>query len=366
VLEGGKISSRQAVFLMVGMVLPTAFLFVTAGTSRLARQDGWISVLLATFVALLIARLVVSLSLRFPGKTLFQFPEVILGKWPGKVVALLYIWWYIHANAEIIREFGSFLAAAFMPETPLIVFELLIMVIAAYAVRNGLEVFTRVNEIILPLILGVVIILNILATQEMNLKKLLPVFEYGAVPVIKGAVMPAVWMGQIVTMAVLIPSLNKAREAHRIAATATSITGFFILLVIISDLATFGPQVNAGWFFPGLNKIRMIHLANFLERLDPVVMAIWVAGGLVKISVFYWAAVLGSAQWLELEDYRPLVLPVGAILLALSIMAHDSIMDLFVFLGTYMGPYSLTIFEAGLPFLLLVVAVLRGQGGARP
>jgi len=155
---------------------------VASVTAHLARQDGWISILLAILGALIVAWLAVSLGLRFPGKTLFQFSEVILGRWPGKVVALLYIWWYIHMNAEIIRQFGSFLVSAFMPETPIIVFELLLMAIAAYAVRSGLEVFTRINQIILPFILLSVTILMILSAPEMDLKKLLPVFiENGAV-----------------------------------------------------------------------------------------------------------------------------------------------------------------------------------------
>jgi len=362
--EGGKIDSKQAIFLMVSMVLPTTFLFVTSAIAHLARQDGWISILLATLTALLIAWLVANLSRRFPGKTLFQFPEVILGRWPGKVVALLYIWWYIQVSSEVLREFGSFMVSAFMPDTPLIVFELLIMAIAAYTVRNGLEVFTRINQIVLPLILGSFVILIFLATPEMNLKRLLPVFiENGAAPVIKGAVMPAAWIGNIVTMAVLIPYLNKAKEAYKIAVSATLITSSFLISTFIADISIFGPEVSAGWFFSALNGIRMIHLANFLERMEPIAMTIWIAGGLVKISVFYWVTVLGSAQWLELKDYKPLVLPVGVILLALSIMAHDSIMDLLTFLGTIVIFQDLIIFQVGIPLLLLVVAIIRGQVG---
>ncbi len=365
VLEEGKISSRQAIFLMVSTVLSTAFLFVSSGTAYLAGQDGWISILLATLVALLASWLAVSLGLRFPDKTLFQFSEIILGRWPGKVVALLFILWYVYF-ADALRQYGSFLVDAFMPDTPLIVFELVFMAIAAYAVRNGLEVFNRINEIILPLILGSLIVLYILAGPQMDLKRLLPVFiERGAVPVIKGAVMPAAWMGEIVTMAMLIPYLNKAKEAHKVAVTATLINGFFILVSFVAGIAVFGPKISAGWFFPGLNVAMMIHLANFIERFEAVIMAVWVAGALVKISLFYWVVVLGSAQLLELKDYRPLVLPVGVIFLALSIMLHDSVMDLFVFVSTYWSVLALTVFELGLPLLLLVVAVIRGQGGSR-
>ncbi|OPY61110.1 MAG: Spore germination protein YndE [Pelotomaculum sp. PtaU1.Bin065] len=360
-LEGGKIDSKQAIFLMVSLVLPTAFIFVAAGTARLSKQDGWLSILLAVPVGLLIAWLVVNLSLRFPGKTIFQFPEAILGKWPGKAVALLYIWYYINTNSTITQQYSYFLASAYMPETPRIVFELLIVIIAAYAVRNGLEVFTRVNQIVLPIILISVVILIILAAREMDLKKLLPVFiDTGTVPIIKGAVSPALWMGEIVTMAVLIPYLNKAKEAYRIAVTASLISAFFMLAVFVAVIAIFNPTVTVGWYYPALNGFRMIHLANFLERMDPFVMVIWVAGVLIKISIFYWAAVLGSAQWLGLKDYRPLILPVGAILLALSAMKHDSIMDLFSTLGAS-GPPILALHEVVLPLFLLVAAAIRGK-----
>ncbi|MDF9408401.1 endospore germination permease [Pelotomaculum isophthalicicum JI] len=360
-LERGKIEGKQAIFLMVSMVIATASIFITSSVARLAKQDSWISMLLAILLGLLIAWLAVNLSLRFPGKTIFQYPEAILGRWPGKVVALLYIWFYIHINGEIIREYGTFLVSAFMPETPMIVFMILIVGIAAYAVRNGLEVFTRANEIVLPVILVSNILLVIMATPEMDLKKLLPVFvDNGSVPIIKGAAMPALWMGEIFIMAVLIPYLNKTKEAFKIAASATIITRFFMIIAFVDIIAIFGPEVTAGWFFPALNGARMIHLANFLDRLEPIIMIIWVAGALIKISILYRAAVLGSVQWLELKDYKPLVLPVGVILLALSIMAHDSIMDLFAFLSLF-APAEL-IFMAGIPLLLLVVAVIRGQG----
>jgi spore germination protein KB len=363
-LDKGKIGSLQAVFLLVSMVLPTALLYISAHTSRHAGQDGWISLMLAVFAALAIARLAVSLARRFPGQTLFQFPEHILGRWPGKAVAVLYVWWFFHMNAEIIRQFGNFLVAAFMTHTPLIVFELLIVLIAAYAVRGGLEVFTRANQIILPFILGLIIITNILIAPEIDLKKLLPVFsDSGAVPVLKGAVMPASWLGEIVIVAVLLPYLDRGQKAFKIAVTATLITGLILLITFVTDIALFSPQLTVAALFPELSKVRIISLGNFLERLEAITMGIWIAGGLIKISLFYWAAVLGSAQCLELKDYRPLVLPAGVILLALSVMLHENIIEQVNFLGAFWGPYALFLFQTGIPLFLLAAAAARGLGG---
>ncbi|WP_338044698.1 hypothetical protein [Paenibacillus periandrae] len=40
-------------------------------------------------------------------------------------------------------------------------------------------------------------------------------------------------------------------------------------------------------------------------------MAIWVMGTFVKITIYYYAVLLGIAQWRSLSNYRPLVFPIG-------------------------------------------------------
>ena len=364
--ERSKIGGRQATFLMTTMIFATVILFVPGITAKHAGQDAWISIILATGTGLLVARLITTLGLRFPDRTIFQFPGEILGRWPGKLIGLLYIWWFLHMTAEVIREYGSFLVTAFMPDTPLIVFHLVVMSIAAYAVRNGLEVLARSAEMFLPLILGSIIILSLLAAKDADFQRLLPVFDSGAVQIAKGAMIPLSWFGEIATIAVLLPYLNKPREAHRVAAMAVLISGLFFLVQVVGILAIFGPALTEAWMFPGLNRSRLISIANFLERLEALSMVVWVTGGFVKVAVFYWAAVLGTAQVLELKDYRPLVLPVGAVLVAMSIFLHRNILELLDFLARVWPPYALSTFEVGIPLLLLVTALVRGKGRSLP
>lgn len=362
-LDGGKINGRQATLLLVNLILPTGLFFLSSVASRLAGRDAWLSMLLATLAGMLIALMAANLSLRFPDKTLFQFPELILGKWPGRFVVLLYVWYYIHTTAEVLRQFGDFISTAFLPETPIIVIEILIMAIVAYAVRNGLEVFARVNDLVFPLILVSVVIIISLAAREMDFKRLLPIFaDSGIAPLMKGAVMPTAWMGYAVTICVLTPHLNKKQDAYKAAVLSAVIFGLFLSVVTAGGIASFGPEISAQWMVPFLSLTRMVDIAKFLSRLEPVIMAVWVAGGAVQISFFHWVGVLGCAQWLGLKDYKPIVLPLTVIVLALNIALHDSILDLFAVLGTFWGPYSLTLFQVGIPFFLLVVATLRGRG----
>ena len=60
-------------------------------------------------------------------------------------------------------------------------------------------------------------------------------------------------------------------------------------------------------------------------------MAIWVVGAFVKISVFYYVVALGTAQWLNFSDYRPVVWPLGIIIVEFSFWSLPSTVELSSF-----------------------------------
>jgi len=365
-LEKGKISSIQAILLMLSMILPTAVLTVPAVTVKSARQDAWLSIIIATLGGLLIAWLIVSLSMRFPGKTLFEYAEEILGKVLGKIMGFLYLWLYFLAiGSGVIREFGSFLVTVLMPDTPLIVFHIVVVIVAAYAVRNGLEVLSRANQLLIPttVLLATVYILS---TGNMKLSRVLPFFGAGLLPIMKGAFVPTSWLGEIITLTMIIPYLSKPREAGRVAILSVLLVSFFLMASILEALLIFGPDLTGHLIYPVFNAARLITVGNSLERLETVIVLAWILGGFFKIGVFYYAAVLGSAQLLELQDYRPLVLPIGVILIALSILLWgESIVDMLHFIIQVYVPMLLIIFEVGIPLMLLMVALARGKGGTK-
>ena len=87
-------------------------------------------------------------------------------------------------------------------------------------------------------------------------------------------------------------------------------------------------------------------------------MAIWVVGAFVKIAVFYYAAALGTAQWLNLSDYRPVVWPLGILMVELSFWSLPDTMQLGRYLIGIFPPYALLI-QTIIPLFLLVIAVVQ-------
>jgi len=361
-LEGGRIGTRQAILLNITMITATVILSSPAIAAKHARQDAWLSMLLVIPLALPVALIIAKLGSLFPGQTLVEYPTQILGKWPGKLLGLLYLLWFFQISAVMIREYSNFLVDVFMRDTPIIAFSIIVVALAAYTVKKGLEVLARVNDIFLPLILISILILILLIIPEMNINRFLPVFDAGAVEIFRGAVSPWAWAAEVSTFAMLIPFIAQPGQALRIAVTTIPLVGLFFTLLAAATVATFGPVIG-NMIYPVLNTARVINIAQFIERPEPLIMAIWVTGGLLKISIYYYVTVLGCAQWLALKDYRPLVLPVGAILVALSIILFENILELIHFLAYVWPPYALLTFEFGIPLTLLIIALVRKRGG---
>ncbi|WP_027366145.1 GerAB/ArcD/ProY family transporter [Desulfotruncus alcoholivorax] len=357
-LKDIKISNKQAIYININMVIATGWLSAPAIIAEKAKQDAWISLLTAILLSIPIAWITSRLSSLYPGKTLIEYLEDILGLWPGKILAFFYLLWFIHITSIMFREYSEFLTDVFMPETPLVVFPVVATLVIAYAVTKGLEVLARTLEVFFPWIILSILVLFLLLIPEMDINRLLPVFETNAVDIFKGSLVPMGWMTEIFTFAMFIPFLNKPQQSLKVTIASTILVGLNFLLHVAGSLLVFGASISS-MMYPVLNAARLISVSKFIQRPEPIIMAIWIAGGLIKIAVFYFVIVFGMAQWLRLKDYRPLVLPVGVILIALSVIVANNTIDISIFLAHVWPFYSLLLFQFGIPVMLLMIALIK-------
>ncbi len=225
--EEGIISNRQAVLLIVSTILPTSFMFLPSIMYQEARQDTWISILLVTIFGLAAGPVFASLGSRFPGRTIIQYSETILGRLAGKILAFTYLFFFFYADTFIIRQFGEFLSSVLMLETPISVFIIGIIFTSGYAVYSGLEVLARVNEIILPLVLVLIILIAGMVLPEMDSANFLPLLEKGFLPPLKGAFPAALFFSQSTVMLMFIPFLRAKLHIYEALTSVFSPNGIY-------------------------------------------------------------------------------------------------------------------------------------------
>jgi spore germination protein KB len=360
-LEKGKISPRQAGELLFMTIFATVILFVPSIMAEKAKHDAWLGAFAGALAGLPSLGVVVWLGRRHPGLTIFQYCETILGRLFGKLAGLAYVWFFLHWGAVVVREYGDFLSAAFMPATPLSVFNFSLVLLAAWAVVAGLEAIARMNEFITFLVVTSLLGILALSVPNWEFAFLQPVLAEGFGPVLRAALVSAGWHAEIATMGVLLPYLTRPQRAFASGAAAVLASGIILTLGVIAALSVFGPDLVAVFKFALHYFVHTIDIADFLTRFEAVVMAIWVAGVFIKTAAIYYCAALGLAQVLGLAEYRPVVLPLGVIMATLSVTLFANISEMAAFLSNVWPVYSITMFTLGMPLLLLAVSLLRGR-----
>ncbi|WP_161486059.1 GerAB/ArcD/ProY family transporter [Desulfotomaculum copahuensis] len=356
-MDKTRISDRQTIFLLVNLVGATALIALPVVASGYAGRDAWMTAVLGTVNGFLVAFLVGALGREFPGQTIVQYAVSILGKIPGKAVGLLYLFFFIQPPAIVVREFGELLAVSMLPTTPQILFAMLIVSVSAYALYYGLEVLARVNELLFPLIIVLFLFILFSVAEHMEPANLLPVMEHGIKPVLLASLGPASWRGEIILLAMFLPMLARPERGARDAVISTLAIGMVLFVAMLVITMVFGASTARLSF----SVYELARLSTFVAtRLDAIWMIIWIVGIFAKIGLWYYCAVLGTAQWLNLKDYRILIAPIGVIIVAVSMSQYNTSTDMINFIA---GPWIsfAYLFEWFIPLILLICSRFKSS-----
>lgn len=358
-LKNEKISIIQFAFLVIGSRLIIDLTFNFAFVSPPANQDVWISTFASFFVTLIFVLPILFLGKKYPDKTIIQYSEILLGGIAGKIVGLLYVWFFLHIAANTVRLFGEYFTAAPMPETPLLVFLITFVIVATYAVYNGLEVIGRVSEIIIPINLIVIILISFLVILDMNLNSLKPILEKGVFSVLYGAVISGSRAIEPLLLAMLGPYINNKKKKTLGYVLAMFIVTIILVIIDIQILSSIGTNQVKLLSFPYVVLLRRIKFADIIERIDILHIGIWILGNSLKVALYYYLAVLGISQVFNVKFSKLAIIPVGFVILLLSVLLYRNLVQLEEFLSyKILTPYNL-FFILGIPALLLLVSMFK-------
>lgn len=351
-LERGKISSSQLTFLIIGVIMPLS------ATGTAAKHDAWLANLAGLIEGLIFSYIIVTLFMRFPGKTLVEFNDIIYGPYLGKVISSGYLWFILHATSIMLRNYSDFFTSVIYQETPMELLVILITLISVSAVRNGIEVIARCGVILVFIIFMTESITIILLLKDIEVTNLLPIFDLPLKNFIKASHNSSMLnYSLILPFQMILPFLNNIKQVKASTMKGLIFAGIFIIIISVRNISVLGVTA-AIEAFPTYQTIRLINIAN-ISRLEILVTFYLLSLGFLKFSVFLYATVLSIAQLLKLHSYLPLVFPVGTIVVTLSILLFDSIIEYRHFMSD-IAPYYAILFTFGIPLLSLIIAMIRG------
>lgn len=347
-----RIQLAAAVFLFQ---LGSSPLFLLAGE---ARRDAWLSVLVGMLSGLLLLILVtLPIHRREPGKSLVEMLPAYLGKWLGGAVAAAYVLYFSYKSVRNVREFGDWMILYLLPETPLYFITLVLMLISAFAVYHGVEVFFRLAELLWPwivlmyaILFGIIIFSNLFHPENLQ-----PVMEHGLKPVLEAALPEVVSFpfGEMVLFLMFWKHSDRAPGTSRATLFSFASAGLFLVFANMTLLCVLGAMAGTSV----IPLLEVTSLLKFAERLDPLVLLMLFIGVYMKQTAYYLGASLALSQ-LTGMNRKLAILPVGA-LIYFGSLAFRSYMQQVRFGFKYNVNYHFPIFQIAIPLVLLTVMLIR-------
>ena len=287
-LEGGQISPGQIIFLVISFCLGPILL---KSVALEAGHANWLAILLGLAGGLLIALLFTSLSIRFPGRTLVEFNEIIYGPLLGKVISLTYLFYFFLLPTLTLRLFGDYLTGLIFPQTPMVVIISLIVLVSASAVRNGIEVIARCSQVLLPITIILLFLAAIFSIPHMKFNRFFPIFEVPVAEFLRVSLFTSTFpFGQSIAFLMILAFIGIDSKKVKMARVSLMIgligVGLILNLLVLRNRGLLGATQFIE-VYTSHQALGLIDVGGVLTRLEIVVTINFLSMGFIAISLLY-------------------------------------------------------------------------------
>lgn len=354
-MDKSFITTKNAFSILFVMTLGN---YLLLGSPFNAGQDSWMSIII-TFAIMIPVSLIFSRLMKlYPEKNLFYMFFDAFGKIGGIIATFIFSLYAILVSAIVVQNYSRFFQIISLSNTPFVIIIAGIVFASIYLARSGDNTLGKWSFAIIILLFLLIATAFLMTSQEYNFDYLLPMFNSEFNNIWAGSMsLLALPFGDIVLFLALGDSIKKSSSSYKIFLSSVVITIILMLMVFFKNLCVLGQSIMEGTMFPSYAAARMASLSVFFERIEAVISYYFVIAGITKIAVCIIAAAKGSARLLKIRGYKDIVMPVGLVMFAVSMILFNNTTEMFDFIDKY--PYMALPLQIGVPILLWIIAEIK-------
>lgn len=312
VLKGPRLGVQEAVTMTVIFLVAKLFLSHQIALFHVGATAAWMLPILHGMVGLVIFLALAWVLEQFPGKTLIEAGEALIGPYANMVLSALYFVLIVLLTGLNLRQYAEWLLTAFLPNTPIgavVLFYLLPVIAAAYL---GLEAIARVARVFsLFLVLGL-ITLFLMTTPYWSVQHIMPLAGFGPEKLLVGGLRTSGVVAEIFLLFFITPYIPRG-TLRVIGLWSIGLAAAILTLGVLIVSLSFPYPVSSELSLPVFELSRLVLIGRFLQRIEVLFLPLWVMLALVQLAVGLWAVTVVMARGLKLPYSRPFI-PTAAVL----------------------------------------------------
>jgi spore germination protein len=309
------ISPFQLLFLVFNFLLTGTLITAPAMMTQVSKQYTWLVPILVCPLILLMIVLI------FKGKKsltkVFTTNQLSRTKNLFHLVLGIFI---VVVYIKDLRALVDFIAGYLLPNTPIPVIVLFLSLTLIYISSAGLEVIARITLIQMITLAVTIILIPLLLINEFEITYLFPVVTEGTIANLsRSSFLMFPWMGEIVIFLLLLGNISTEKGVKGSFILGTCLALLFLFLLIITSIAVLGDYIMSQATYPNMFMIQEINLTDFLDRLDLIIVILWMPCCISKLALSLYCLFRILIN-LKVTKSNLLFTPVGLLLGILSIL----------------------------------------------
>jgi spore germination protein KB len=357
------LTTRQAILWFIMHQIGSSYLVLPSFLIELAKQDAWLSVLIAIALQLLIIFIYIGISRQMKGKTIVAHCQRLFGNIAGSIILFVFVWAVPFLIFILtLRNLGDFMSNVVLSETPANAIYLVMLIPVYFAVRSGTAVIGRAAEILFFSFFLLYVLVVISFIPSIQVQNLLPLLEYSWKPVIQSSlvILGFPYLENLLFL-FLIPQYAEPNKLKKIYMTSTLISGFMFLLMVVIVISVLSVSVITHLPYASYFSVRTITIADFIERFEIIVNIFWYITIFFRLTFLLYITSQVLSELFKLQNNRTLLIP----LLLIGLFAANIIWPNYAALVEMFNIWYLYAIVYGIlfPFFLLMLGKLRSTPG---
>ncbi|MCD8510588.1 MAG: spore germination protein [Bacillus sp. (in: Bacteria)] len=354
-----QISQAQLAMFTFTYLFTTNIGFLISPLIGAGSYTAWLSLLAANIIALFFVYIAFYVCEQCPKKSFLDHGDAIVTRWIH-LFFLGYIGFYFFHYASLIsRFFQDFIIQTYLPTTPDWAISFLICVLAIIAVWSGIETIFRFTQLFFFLTVAAATSIPLLILTNLEFDMLVAFINRFPVVQVFGTTMYTVpWYTDILIVVLFYHLISESKKSFKSISIFMVLTTFVLIPNLLVTIMVFRPDYGSDLTYPILEVIRQVSIANFIENVDPILVAIWMTGICIKFSICLYSATKVLAKLLNIYNYRMLVPPMGLFLYAYSMHMGGTSAEINHFITQAWAGYGWSIIGI-LMFYFLVLKIRK-------
>lgn len=351
-----QLTEMQFTLVLIGCMIGIGILSLPNDVIKIAKQDGWISVILGAVYPVYVIFLASYISRIHPKEDILALSRKFFGKTFGNIFNFIFLLYFALLTTEVASGVYNVLTiyiVSFLNKWTI----LIVMYCAiAYAVYGGTKTIGRLNEIIFFSTI-IIFLIPLVAVKDSNILNIRPVLGSGIWNIIKGTKETTFAYAGIEIILLIYPFLKDNNKLKQCGLKSIAFSAAVYSLFTIIDIIYLGIDASLLFIWPVVSITESI-MIPVINSFRYIFMSLWALTMFKNICNEYFIFTHGLSEMMK-KDIREIIVIVVLPLMIFISSLYGSTVNARKFLGKIMPIY--VVFNITFSTLIAIFVWLKNK-----